>query len=471
MSSSPEIAYLPVAELAARFARKQLSPREVLAAALARLDAFEPAVNAFAFVDREGAMRAAAESEVRWMKGAALGPLDGVPATVKDIVYVKGWTTSYGSRVLALKSPATEDSPAVARLREAGAVPIGFTNTPEIGWKGHTDSPAHGITRNPWNPARTPGGSSGGAAVAAALGIGALHVGTDGGGSIRIPASFSGAFGFKASYGRVPAWPASAFGSLAHTGPITRSVEDAALMLNALCRPDSRDWQALPPDGIDYAAAMRGGVRGLRIAFSPTLGYLKVDDDVAALVRKAAASFAALGAVVEEVDPGFADPRRMRETLWWAGAGFRCRTLSAAERKLLDPGLGEVVEKAQAITLADFMAAGLERAALGAHMRKFHENWDLLLTPATPFTAYLADHDGLDAATLARYADRPAFTFPFNLTGQPAASIPCGMTPGGLPAGLQIVGGLYDDVTVMRAARAFEEASPWNFPREPGPRR
>ena len=282
-----EIAFLPVRELAARYARKELSPREVLASSLSRIDAFEGAVNAFSFVDREGAEAAAAQSEARWMKGEPLGPLDGVPATVKDIMYVRGWITTYGSRVLALGEPAAEDSPPVARLREAGAILLGMTNTPEIGWKGHTDSPAHGITRNPWNLARTPGGSSGGAAVAAALGIAPLNIGTDGGGSIRIPASFTGLLGFKASSGRVPAWPASAFGSMAHTGPITRTVEDGALMLNALARPDSRDWLALPPDGVDYAAAMEGGVEGLKIAFSPTLGYLKVDEDVATLVRQA----------------------------------------------------------------------------------------------------------------------------------------------------------------------------------------
>jgi len=301
--------------------------------------------------------------------------------------------------------------------------------------------------------------------VAAVLGIGVLHIGTDGGGSIRIPASFSGVFGFKASFGRVPAWPASAFGTLAHTGPITRSVEDAALMLNALTRPDSRDWLALAPDGVDYAAAMAGGIEGLRVAFSPSLGYLKVDDDVAALVRKAAEGFAALGAHVDEVDPGFPDPRRAREVLWWSGAAYRTRHLTAEQRDLLDPGLREVVEeKAAALTLTDYMEAMQARAELGIAMRQFHDRYDLLLTPATPFTAYLANHDGVDEATKRRWTDRPSFTFPFNMTGQPAVSVPCGMTPDGLPAGLQILGRIYHDVTVMRAAKAFEAVQPWGMP-------
>ncbi|MDH5557528.1 MAG: amidase [Alphaproteobacteria bacterium] len=461
-----EIAYLSVRELGARYAAKALSPREVLADALARIDRFEGRVNAFAFVDRDSAEAAAAESEARWMRGEALGPLDGIPATVKDIMYVKGWTTTYGSRVLALKEPASADSPPVARLREAGAILLGMTNTPEIGWKGHTDSPAHGITRNPWNLERTPGGSSGGAAVAAALGIAPLNIGTDGGGSIRIPASFTGLCGIKASSGRVPAWPASAFGSMAHTGPITRTVEDGALMLNALTRPDSRDWLALPPDGVDYATGMEGGIKGLRVAYSPALGYLKVDDDVAALVRKAAEGFAALGAHVEEVDPGFPDPRRAREVLWWAGAAYRTRHLTAEQRGLLDPGLRNVVEeKASALTLTDYMEAMQARAELGIAMRQFHDRYDLLLTPATPFAAYLADHDGVDEATKQRWTDRPSLTFPFNMTGQPAISVPCGLTPDGLPAGLQIVGRIYDDVTVMRAARAWEQAQPWAMPK------
>lgn len=460
-----EIACMTVRELGEQFAGKALSPRDVLADSLARIDRYESQVNAFAFIDRAGAEAAAAESEARWMRGEPLGPLDGVPATVKDIMYVKGWITTYGSRVLGLKKPATEDSPPVARLREAGAILLGMTNTPEIGWKGHTDSPAHGITRNPWNLERTPGGSSGGAAVAAALGIAPLNIGTDGGGSIRIPASFTGLFGFKASSGRVPAWPASAFGSMAHTGPITRTVEDGALMLNALARPDSRDWLALPPDGVDYAAAMEGGIKGQRVACSPTLGYLKVDDDVTALVRKAAEAFAALGAHVDEVDPGFPDPRRAREVLWWSGAAYRTRHLTAEQRNLLDPGLREVVEeKAAALTLTDYMEALQARAELGIAMRRFHDRYDLLLTPATPFTAYLADHEGVDGATKERWTDRPSFTFPFNMTGQPAVSVPCGMTPGGLPAGLQIVGRIYDDITVIRAARAWERAQPWRMP-------
>ncbi|MCK5275962.1 MAG: amidase [Alphaproteobacteria bacterium] len=465
-NAAAEIAYLSVAELTARYRDGSLSPRDVLGAVMARIDAFNDAVNAFRFVDREGAEKAAAESEARWMKGEPLGPLDGVPASVKDILWVKGWTTTYGSLVLADKAPATEDAPCVARLREAGAILLGMTQSPETGWKGVTDSPAHGITRNPWNLERTPGGSSGGAAAAAALGMGALHIGTDGGGSIRIPAAFTGLFGIKASFGRVPAYPASAFGTVSHVGPLTRTVEDAALMLNCMTRPDARDWYSLPYDGLDFTDGLENGVKGLKIAFSPTLGYARVDPEIAALVRKAVEELARLGAEVEEVDPGFDCPREIFHKLWFPSAAFRTKHLSDDQRKQLDPGLQEIVEQSRAWDLTDFMQATLDRAALGVHMRKFHEKYDLLLTPTLPVPAFHAGDEVADK-TQTRWTDWAAFTYPFNLTQQPAASIPCGFTKTGLPASLQIVGRMHDEPTVLRAARAYERRHPLVMPKEP----
>ncbi len=461
-----EIAYLSVAELTARYRDRSLSPREALAAVLARIEAFNDAVNAFRFVDRTGAMAAAEASEARWLNGAPLGPLDGVPATVKDIVLVKGWSTTYGSGVLAETAPAKEDAPSVARLREGGAVLLGMTNTPEIGWKGVTDSPAHGITRNPWNLERTPGGSSGGAAAACALGMGALHIGTDGGGSIRIPSAFTGLFGIKASFGRVPAYPASAFGTLAHIGPITRSVEDAAVMLNALSRPDPRDWYALPYDGRSYTEGLEGGVKALKVAYSPTLGYARVDPEIAALVRKAVEELARLGAEVEEVDPGFDCPQDMFHHLWFPGAAFRTRHLTEEQRAQLDPGLKEIIVQAREWDLDAYMQAVQQRAALGTHMRKFHETYDLLLTPTMPVPAFNAGDEVADT-TQTRWTDWAAFTYPFNLTQQPAASIPCGFTSDGLPAGLQIVGRMHDEATVLAAARAYEAVNPLAMPKPP----
>ena len=461
-----EIAYLSVAELSTRYRNKSLSPREVLVAVLERIEAFNDAVNAFRFVDRTGALAAAEASEARWLKGEPLGPLDGVPASVKDIVLVKGWTTTYGSGVLAEPGPALEDAPAVARLREAGAILLGMTNSPEVGWKGVTNSPAHGVTRNPWNLERTPGGSSGGGAAACALGMGALHIGTDGGGSIRIPAAFTGLFGIKASFGRVPAYPASAFGTLSHVGPITRGVEDAALMLNCLSGPDTRDWYAMPYDGLDFTRSLEDGVKGLKIAYSPTLGYASVDPEIAALVRKAVEELAKLGAEVEEVDPGFDCPQEIFHKLWFPSAAFRCRQLTEEQHGTLDPGLREIIAQSKAWGLTDFMEATQARAALGAHMRNFHEKYDLLVTPTLPVPAFKAG-DEVASADQTRWTDWAGFTYPFNLTQQPAATIPCGFTAEGLPAGLQIVGRMHDEPTVLRAARAYETINPLVMPSEP----
>jgi len=465
-NAAAEIACLSVTELTARYRDGSLSPREALAAVLERIDAFNGDVNAFRFVDRVGAMAAAEASEGRWMEGAPLGPLDGVPASVKDIVPVKGWSTTYGSGVLAESGTARDDAPAVARLREAGAILLGLTNTPEIGWKGVTDSPAHGITRNPWNLDRTPGGSSGGAAAACALGMGALHIGTDGGGSVRIPAAFTGVFGIKASFGRVPVYPASAFGTLSHVGPLTRCVADAALMLNVLTRPDVRDWYALPDERHDYTAGLENGVKGLKIAFSPTLGYAAVDPEIAALVRKAVAALADRGAEVVQTDPGFDCPQEMFHHLWFPGAAFRTRHLTDAQRAQLDPGLQEIIEQSKPWGLTDYLEATQARAAFGMHMRKFHETYDLLVTPTLPIAAFTAGEEVADA-TQTRWTDWAAFTYPFNLTQQPAASICCGFTSDGLPAGLQIVGRMHDEITVLRGARAYETINPPVMPTEP----
>src|SRR5438128_4473055 len=271
-----DLCSLTATELLDGCRKHDLSPVEVTRAVLERIEKFNPVLNAFNLFS-ELALDDAKLSESRWLAGQPKGLLDGVPASIKDILLTKGWPTLRGSKTVDPKGPWNDDAPATARLREHGAVLLGKTTTPEFGWKGVTDSPLTGITRNPWNPKKTPGGSSGGAAAALASGMGALAVGTDGGGSIRIPCSFTGLFGIKPSFGRVPAWPLSPFGTVAHVGSMTRSVTDAALMLNVLALPDARDWHALPYDGGDYREGLEDGVRRLRIAFSPDLGYAKVD--------------------------------------------------------------------------------------------------------------------------------------------------------------------------------------------------
>src|SRR2546423_14774377 len=302
-----DLCALTATELLEGYRKHDLSPVEVTRAVLERIEKLNPVLNAFNLVSNH-ALEDAKVSESRWLAGQPKGLLDGVPVSIKDIILTKGWPTLRGSQTIDPKGSWNDDARATARLREHGAVLIGKTTTPEFGWKGVTDSALTGITRNPWNPAKTPGGSSGGAAAALASGMGALAVGTDGGGSIRIPCSFTGVFGLKASFGRVPAWPLSPFGTVAHVGPMTRSVADAALMLNVLAQPDARDWYALPYEARDWRAGLEQGVRDLRIAYSPDLGYASVDAEVAAIVRKAVDVFTDLGAKVEEKHPGFENP-------------------------------------------------------------------------------------------------------------------------------------------------------------------
>ncbi|HEX6114061.1 MAG TPA: amidase [Geminicoccaceae bacterium] len=460
-------ALLSAAELRRLYRTKQLSPVETTRAVLARIERFDPEVNAFCLVDGERALAAARESEARWHEGAPCGLLDGVPATIKDLVMTKDWPTLRGSLVIKRDQPWDEDAPATARLREHGAVLVGKTTTPEFGWKAVTDCALTGITRNPWDTGKTPGGSSGGAAVAAALGLGVLHVGSDGGGSIRIPAGFTGIFGLKPSFGRVPAWPASPFGTVAHVGPMTRSVGDAALMLNVLALPDSRDWFALPYDGRDYRISLEDGVRGLRIAFSPTLGFVDVAPEVAALVADAAGAFVELGASVEQVDAVMDDPLEIFAPHWYVGAANLLRGFTAEQRAKMDEGLQEIAAAGAQIPLMDHLTAVRRRADLGAHMRRFHETYDLLLTPTLPLAAFEAGRERPDPASQPRWFNWAPFSNPFNLTQQPAASVPCGLTAAGLPVGLQIVGPMHADALVLRAARAFEAACPWPLPEAP----
>ena len=447
-------------ELLAAYRAKRLSPVEATKAVLARVEALNPVLNCFCLVDAESALASAKASEARWIKGAPRGLVDGVPTSIKDLLYTKGWPTLRGSRTIDPNGPWNDDAPVVARLREHGAVLFGKTTTPEFGWKGVTDNTLTGITRNPWNPAKTPGGSSGGSAAAIASGMGPLTVGTDGGGSIRMPCAFTGIFGIKPTFGRVPAWPLSPFGTVAHVGPMTRTVADSALMMNILSLPDARDWHQLPHDPRDYRIGLNDGVRGLRIAYSADLGYAKVDPEIAALVKQAAMRFAELGAIVEEKDPGFENAGDTFAKHWFPGAAYLLSTIPAEKHALIDHGLVDTARQGTAFTAMDILAAAQKRGALGLHMQLFHEEYDLLLTPTLPLAAFEAGQEVADLLKQKRWTDWSPFSYPFNLTQQPAASIPCGLTKDGLPVGLHIVGPRYADALVLRAARAYESLSP-----------
>ena len=464
--SATDLATCTATELLALYRSGQASPVEATQAVLARIERLNPRLNAYAHVAAETALASARASEARWQGGAPCGLLDGVPASIKDLILTAGMPTLRGSRTVDAAQAWDTDAPVTARLREAGAVLLGKTTTPEFGCKGETNSPLTGITRNPWDPTKTPGGSSGGTASAVAAGLGPVSVGTDGAGSVRIPAAFCGNFGLKPSFGRVPAYPLSPFGSVAHLGPHTMSVADAALMLTVMAQPDARDWTALPPDGRDYRIGLDDGIRGLRIAWSPTLGYAKhVHPEVAAACAAAVHRLADLGAQVEAADPGFDDPLDITCGLWFLGAWTLWNTLGREQQALADPDFAAEAQLGSALTALEVNRLQLRRGALGSQMRQFMQRFDLLVTPAVAvpaFDALPAGHSALNPANMLGWTP---FSYPFNLTQQPACSIPCGLTQGGLPIGLQIVGPMFGDALVLRAARAFESVQA--LPRPP----
>lgn len=464
-----DAALLSATETVARYRDRSLSPVEVAEACLAQIEALDPALNAFTLVDREGALRSARASEVRWADGRPIvdrfgHSVDGVATSLKDIVLAKGWPTLRGSKTIDPAGPWQDDSPAAASLRDAGAVLIGRTTTPEFGWKGVTDSPRSGITRNPWDPEKTPGGSSGGAAVAAAVGMAALNLGTDGGGSVRIPAGFTGIFGLKPSYGRIPAWPPSPFGTVSHIGPMTRTVADGALMLQVMSRRDRRDWTAPPFPDEDFSRDLDQGIAGLRIAFAPTLMGAEVDPEIAEAVAEAAQVFVDLGATVEAAEPPIDEADTVFFKHWSVGAATLLSDFDEDQKAMIDPGLRKIAAAGAATPLLDYTRATVARGRMGVAMNRFHETYDLLLTPTLPIPAFDAGHEVPPDGSYRGWQDWTPFSYPFNLTQQPAATVPCGLTAAGLPIGLQIVGPQHDDAIVLRAAAAFERARPWALP-------
>ncbi|MFJ9410939.1 amidase [Streptomyces sp. NPDC101393] len=460
MTTEPtRLADLTATRLTAGYATGEFSPVEATRAVLEAAEAAQARTNAFTRIDADGALAEAKESEERWRRGEPAGPVDGVPVTVKDLILTRGVPTLRGSRTVGAEGPWEEDAPSVARLRESGAVFVGKTTTPEFGWKGVTDSPRHGVTGNPYDPARTAGGSSGGSAAAVALGAGPLSLGTDGGGSVRIPASFCGIFALKATYGQVPHYPASPFGTLAHVGPMTRDAADAALMMDVITGADWRDWSQLAPPRGSFRAELAGPVAGLRVAYSPSLGWdVPVAPDVAAAVRRAVERLAGLGAYVEEIDPGIEDPVEAFHTLWFSGAARVVQPLGEAQRALLDPGLREVCEQGARYSALDYLTAVDTRMALGRAMGRFHSAYDLLVTPTEPITAFEAGAEVPAGSGHTRWTGWTPFSYPFNLTQQPAATVPCGVDGDGLPIGVQLVGARHADALVLRAAHALYTA-------------
>lgn len=464
-----ELCYMPATEMAAAIKAKRVSPVDVVDAILARIDRLNPRLNAYCTVTREEARAAARAAEAAVMRGDATGILHGVPVSIKDLVVTKGVRTTWGSKTFEHFIP-DEDAPVVERLKGAGAIPLGKTNTPEFGFKGVTDNPVFGPTRNPWSLAHTPGGSSGGGAAAVAAGLGPLAVGTDGGGSIRIPCSCCGLFGLKPTLGRVAAAPTyGGLETLSHTGPMTQTVRDAALMMNAIAGPHARDISSLPADGIDYVAEIGRAAQGLRLSWTPDWGYAPVDPEVLRITAAAAQRFTQAGCRVEEANPGFQSPETAFMVVFGGSLAARLGDKLPEWRDRMDPGLVLTIEEGLKHSAAQFVHAANWRRTLSDAFAKFFLRYDLLLTPtlaAPPLPVGVDYYEEIGG----RRVNPPgwfAFTYPINMTGYPAATVPCGWTGAGLPVGLQIIGPRFADALVLRAAAAFEEVAPRAVRRPP----
>ena len=463
-----DLCFTSAVELAELIRRRALSPVEVTRAVLERIERLNTRLGAYVMVHAERALGEARAAERTVMAGEPLGPLHGVPVSIKDNLWTAGERTTYGSRLLA-EFVAPEDAPGVAGLRAAGAIFVGRTNLPEFAWRGSTDNPWFGESRNPWDLTRTPGGSTGGGAAAVAAGLGPLALGSDGAGSIRIPASFCGLVGLKPTFGRVPMYPAAGGNELvAHVCPLARTVRDVALMMNAIARHDRRDPFALPDDGVDYLAACDepfAGARGgalVRIAWSPDLGFAHVEPETREIAGAAARAFSEVGLRVEEASPDLGDPSVILKTLYGGAQAGAHAARSPEQKAQMDPELVEYAEASASLSVVEYLRAVAARQALVDALRRFFERYDLLLTPTICLPAFPLGLVG-PTEVAGRKVTHLGWTlcYPFNYSGQPAVSVPAGWTASGLPVGLQIVGRRLEDALVLRAAAAFEALRPW----------
>jgi len=458
-----DLAYRSAVELLALIRTRQISPMELTEACLRRIESLEPALNCFVTLTPELALASARDAEREIMAGQPLRPLHGLPVSVKDLIAVGGVRQTFGSRTCR-DHIAESDAPSVARLRAAGACIVGKTTTSEFGCKAAGDSPLTGITRNPWNTGKTPGGSSCGAAASVAAGVTPFALGTDGGGSIREPCALTGLFGIKPQFARVPVFPAAATPTLAHVGPLARTVRDAALLLAVIAGHDRRDPFSVAEPVPDFVAACDRPVDGMRVAWSPTLGYAKPAREMVEITEKAVAVLESLGCHVDLVENVMAeDPADLWTAEFYAGIGTRLKQQHRETPHLLDPALVAVIDRALAGPLDAYYASVFKRYEFREKMRQFFERYDLLLTPQTPIPAFDV---GIDVP--AQFAGRNLctwqfYTYPFNLTGQPSATVCAGLADG-MPVGLQLVGRTLDEYDVVRAAAAFEATQPARRP-------
>lgn len=457
---SHEFDYMSASEMRLRVARKDISPVDLTRRALVRANEVQPKLNAFFELMPEHAMAAAQTAEDAVMQGDRLGALHGIPLSVKDLIAVGGVRFALGSKTMA-KNVAIEDAPAVERARAAGGIIIGKTTTSEFGCKPVGDSPLTGITRNPWDTDKTPGGSSAGAAASVAAGVTPFSLGTDGGGSVRIPSSFTGLAGIKGSFARVPVWPTSATPTLAHVGPLARSVRDAALLFSAIAGYDARDPFSIAGPVPDVLGACEESVKGMRVAWSPTLGYARPNADVVAVVEESVRKFEEVGAIVEQVDDVFeTDPADLWTAEFYAGVGIKLRDFLENKRDMLDPAVADILEPALDQDMQDYYTKVFSRYALRDRMAALFTKYDVLLSPVLPVSSLEV---GMNIPRT--HADRNLvswvyYTYPFNLTGQPAGTVCAGLSADGMPVGLQAVGRYLDEVSVVSAMAFVERMQP-----------
>ena len=472
-TDADQLCYASATQLARMIRSREVSPVEVVDAFLARIQAVNPKLNAYVTLQADSAREQAKAAEAAVARGDDLGPLHGVPISIKDLARTKGVRTTSGSKVFEDFVP-TDDHPVVERLEGAGAISLGKTNTPEFGWLAITDNPVFGKTNNPWDLGRTPSGSSGGAAAAVAAGLCAIAHGSDGGGSIRHPAAFCGVFGIKPTFGVVPrhagvdGWP-----TLSHHGPLTRSVADGALALDVMAGYDGRDMLSAPLPPQNFLANLKRDMAGIRVAWTTDMGHAEVDPRVRAAFESAVPAFEEVGCELRNASPDFSNSREIFKGVQFSElVGADLKHIDADGNSKMSPDLARFVLKRKDIFARDYMAANEARGRLYAAVTDFFGDVDLLLTPTMAIPAFkhpetMADYphtvNGVEVSSTGWHP----FTFPFNLTQQPAATVPCGFTDGGLPIGLQIVGRKFDDLLVMQAAAAFEQARPWADRRPP----
>jgi aspartyl-tRNA(Asn)/glutamyl-tRNA(Gln) amidotransferase subunit A len=460
---SAEFDLMTAVALRDRIARREISPVEVTRRALEKAEASQGSLNAFYVLFANEAMAMARTAEVAVMAGVPLGPLHGVPISVKDLIAMGGKPWAFGSKCMA-KNVADADAPVVERIRAAGAIIIGKTTTSEFGCKAVGDSPLTGVTRNPWNLGKTPGGSSAGAAASVAAGITPLALGTDGGGSVRIPCGLTGLAGIKGQFGRIPVWPVSATTTLAHVGPMARTMEDAAVLFMAMAGHDVRDTYSLLGPAPDLVAACKADVKGLRIAYSRTLGYAQPDPEVARVLDAAAKQFVALGCEVEHFEFVFdRDPVDIWSAEFYAGVGTRLRPFLETQRELIDPAVAEILDSALKQDMRKYYATVFERYALREKMRQFFQRYDLVLSPVLPVTAVDVGRNVPAHLHNRNLVSWVYYTYPFNLTGQPAVTVCAGIASDGMPVGLQLVSRPFAEHDAVRAAAAYERAQPKGY--------